>query len=110
MFVLTNTASAQSASDSSKLFGGMSQMVQFCTCDATIMISILNAASDSVEYFIFNPISTELHDYAMFMMSGVNMLGSAEMMTTQCKIVSGSSCTSVGNGYPIKMLGTSLPF
>lgn len=104
------TKVAYAAFSTDKIFGGKSSMVQFCTCDATIMVTIDNSENNSTEYFIYNPISTELYREYLFMMPGVYMLGTAELMETQCKIVSGSSCTSVGTGYPIKMLGTSLPF
>lgn len=111
LFILiANTALAQSFS-TEKPFGGQVSRVQICTCDATYMMTINNEANNSVtESFIYSPFSTELYRNYMFMFSGIYILGTADLMTTECKIISGSSCTPVGFGYPIKMMGTSLMF
>lgn len=94
----------------SKPFGGKSTFVTACTCDGTFLITVLDAASMGAPVnFIYSPITTTLLGYMLIMTPGVNVLGLANPMMSQCMIANpGNGCSPSGFGYPITLVGTSL--
>jgi hypothetical protein len=93
-----------------KPFGGKSTFMTPCTCDATFMITISDAASfGAPTNFIYNPLSTTLLGYMLIMTPGANTLGLASSLPAQCMVTNpGSGCVTAGFGYPMTMVGTSI--
>jgi hypothetical protein len=92
-----------------KPFGGKSILITPCTCDASFMVTILDAASMlAPTNYIYSPISTTLLGYMLVLVPNVYVLGNASPLPTQCMVTSPSGCTPVGVGFSMSLVGTSL--